>query len=345
MSANTYLLDAMTRRQIMLQRFSAGQVADLDDIFTALANDLAAVISRETSSPLQVLRAQRLMVYANEAIGNTVTTMRSQVVGQLELLAQDEVDFTLEALRPTINLELDLPPANLVIAAVSDAQTTIVTGDIVRRLGVEDMFREFDEKKSREIGGIIRSGIISGRTTDELARDVSRTVTTRTKRQAATIVRTSVNAVATSARQATLTQNADVLTGVKWVSTLDGRTSMLCMGRDQKIYPVDSGPRPPAHWACRSTVVPEVDHRFTVPGFEGARQSKDGPVDARTTYNSWLKRQSKGFQDEVLGDTKAKLFRSGGLHLDKFTDDVGITYNIDQLRQLHPLAFERAGID
>lgn len=178
----------------------------------------------------------------------------------------------------------------------------------------------------------------------EISRDIARKMDTAITRQIGAIVRTTTNAVATSARQSTLSANADVLTGVKWVSTLDGRTSDVCMGRDQKEYPLDSGPRPPAHFNCRSTVVPIVDPRFTVPIKGGTRASADGPVDARTTYNSWLGRQSAGFQDEVLGETRAKLFREGGLHVSKFTNDAGITYNLDQLRQLEPLAFERAGL-
>ena len=166
----------------------------------------------------------------------------------------------------------------------------------------------------------------------------------RTKRQAETIVRTTINHMASTARDMTIKENADLIKEVRWISTLDGRTSTVCAGRDQRVYPIDKGPRPPAHYGCRSTVIPIVNSRYTIPGIKGERASMDGPVDAKTTYNSWLKRQPVEFQDEVLGATRAKLFRDGGLHLSKFTDERGITYTLEQLKRLYPIETQRAGI-
>ena len=50
------------------------------------------------------------------------------------------------------------------------------------------------------------------------------------------------------------------------------------------------------------------------------RSSLDGGAPAGQTYQQWLKRQPKEFQDDVLGPTKAALFRDGELSLDKFVD-------------------------
>ena len=47
-----------------------------------------------------------------------------------------------------------------------------------------------------------------------------------------------------------------MIKGVAWVSTLDGRTSPICQARDGIVFPVSSGPRPPAHPNCRSTTAP-----------------------------------------------------------------------------------------
>ena len=70
----------------------------------------------------------------------------------------------------------------------------------------------------------------------------------------------------------------------------------------------------------------------------------DGPVDSRTTYNSWLKRQPAEFQDEVLGQSGAHFFSPWGLSLSKFTDDSGKLYDLDTLKRMEPLAFEKAKI-
>lgn len=57
-----------------------------------------------------------------------------------------------------------------------------------------------------------------------------------------------------------------------------------------------------------------------------------GLTPSNVTYQDWIKRQPAKFQDEVLGPTRARLFRDGGVSLDKFVDASGRQYNLDQLR-------------
>jgi len=57
-----------------------------------------------------------------------------------------------------------------------------------------------------------------------------------------------------------------------------------------------------------------------------------GSTPSNVTYQDWIKRQPAKFQDEVLGPTRARLFREGGVPLDKFVDASGKQYNLDQLR-------------
>ncbi len=71
-----------------------------------------------------------------------------------------------------------------------------------------------------------------------------------------------------------------------------------------------------------------------------------GPIPATGTYQTWLSKQSKAFQDEILGDTKAKLFRDGGLKLDKFVDlSTGREFTLTELASKHAEAFRAAGLD
>lgn len=55
-----------------------------------------------------------------------------------------------------------------------------------------------------------------------------------------------------------------------------------------------------------------------------------GQVSARTTYDDWLRKQPKSFQVEVLGPSRAKLFRDG-LKLDKFIDRDGGELSLAEL--------------
>jgi hypothetical protein len=69
-----------------------------------------------------------------------------------------------------------------------------------------------------------------------------------------------------------------------------------------------------------------------------------GTVPATESYQKFLKKQPVGFQRDVLGKTKAELFRKGGLTVDKFTDPRGRTFTIKDLRRDHPEAFIKAGL-
>ena len=69
-----------------------------------------------------------------------------------------------------------------------------------------------------------------------------------------------------------------------------------------------------------------------------------GRVPASTTYDEFLRRQPAAFQDDVLGKTRGALFRKGGLKQDQFVDFSGNTLTLQQLRALHPGAFNRAGV-
>lgn len=64
-----------------------------------------------------------------------------------------------------------------------------------------------------------------------------------------------------------------------------------------------------------------------------------GQVPSVTTYDKWLRTQSKQFQEDVLGVKKAQLYRSGKLKLDEFVDHSGRELTLDELAKLHPEAF------
>lgn len=70
-----------------------------------------------------------------------------------------------------------------------------------------------------------------------------------------------------------------------------------------------------------------------------------GSTPAKTTYQQWLGGQSAGFQNEILGPTRGKLFRKGGLKLDKFVELDGTELTLAQLATRNTDAFLRAGLD
>jgi hypothetical protein len=132
--------------------------------------------------------------------------------------------------------------------------------------------------------------------------------------------------------------------------------------------------RPPAHPSCRSLMTAVIggetvgERPFVRDTRTGKRRQLDfrkearrtgrdvkeirkewvdknvGRIPAKTTYNQWMSRQPRAFQEEVLGKTKARLFREGGLKLDKFVDRKGAELNLAELAALEPDAFVKAGL-
>lgn len=77
---------------------------------------------------------------------------------------------------------------------------------------------------------------------------------------------------------------------------------------------------------------------------QGQMRKLTSVIPGNETYQTWLMRQPKDFQVDVLGKTRAMLFRQGGLTLDKFVDTSGRNYNIKELAQKYHDAFAKAGL-
>lgn len=173
----------------------------------------------------------------------------------------------------------------------------------------------------------VKQGIIQGQTNKEIINRVTGTQSSsgvygRMKNSVDTQVRTLTNNTVTQVREQTYEENRSRIKGVEWLATLDGRTSLICAGLDGQIFPINSGPRPPAHFNCRSTTVP-VLKGFSEFGLKNppasTRASLDGQVSADVKYPEWLKGQPKDIQLQVLGPTRRKLWLDGEIKIEKFT--------------------------
>ena len=71
------------------------------------------------------------------------------------------------------------------------------------------------------------------------------------------------------------------------------------------------------------------------------RASKDGPVAADITFDKWLKGQDVATQKDILGATRQKLFASGELRIDRFTDRAGVVYDLPELKKRNEAAFKK----
>ena len=66
------------------------------------------------------------------------------------------------------------------------------------------------------------------------------------------------------------------------------------------------------------------------------------------TYYSWMKTQPAKVQDSIIGPTRGKLLRNGGISAERFAKlQIGKDFTpltLKDMRKLDPIAFEKAGL-
>jgi hypothetical protein len=211
----------------------------------------------------------------------------------------------------------------------------------------------------------IRQGLASAETNQKI---ISRIVGSngvgglmgQARYQVSALVQSSVQAVANDARRETFRKNSDIIEGLRQVSTLDSHTSEICIaygtdGADHRGGCWDFEGKPilgtrlpynggtPRHFGCRSVEVPILktfkDLGVNIPeGPVGTRASDEGQISRNTTFDEFLKRKGQAYQDEVLGEGKADLWRAGKITLRDLVSGDGKPLTLTQLRQ-------KAGLD
>lgn len=348
MAVNDELLDRLTRHQIGLQRLSTATVRK---VLAALRRSDSRIVQRlldDDISQLSRTRLERILNDLRRVIDSAYLDATGALQIDLEKLAVYEGEFQTDLFKRVIPVKLETvaPGAEQIVAAVNSRP---FQGKLLK-----EVYKELPSSAFRQVRDTIRAGFIEGRTTDQIVRDLRGTaaqgykdgILAKTKRDVESVVRTAVNHTANTARDYTYAANDDLIKGVRWNATLDSRTSLVCAGRDGKIYPVDSGPRPPAHFNCRSSTSP-VLKSWRELGFDAdelpasTRASMNGQVPADTDFDGWLRKQPRDVQNDVLGDKKADLFRAG-LKVERFTDRKGAELTLDQLRQREKDIWEKA---
>ena len=341
------MIDQTIRHHIFLQRYSSAEIKKLAPPLKRIAAKTKRLM-RENAGALDANESQRLqslLADIDATINAEMQTIGDKIGAIVRPLAENELEFYQSALtQQSTVLPVGLP-ANSAQIVASNATMRLVSGSVVKTETIDSVIDTLKSSSTTAIRrAILEDGLLAGALPGEIISNVTAIAGQKTRTNAEAVVRTVVNAVSSEAQQQVAQANANLLEGMKWLSTLDGRTSPVCRARDGKIYPVGSPVTPPAHYRCRSVMVMVLKKEYRVAGIEKTRSSETGYVSDKTTYQSWLRQQPAPVQRDILGDTRYKLFKKGGIELDKFVDSSGIEYTIDQLRATNALAFMKAGV-
>lgn len=355
MATAELLIQSATRNAVMLERLKSGEVEKIDPFLRRIDKDLRDRLSRDTLTDYSRARLEQMLKSIDAMLAKIHGEFTSQLLLDLFDIGAYEAEFEARSLSQVlVNITAAVPGVQAVQAAVK-AQPLSVTGPDGGKL-LDTFVADWTRAERNRVIGAIRMGYVQGETNQQIINRIRGTKALKysdgllaiTRRNAEAVVRTGIQHVANVARMETWKTNSDVVTGYRWVSTLDGRTSAQCKSLDGRVFKMGRGPVPPAHIRCRSTTAAELDARYAFLDEGATRASKDGYVDAEQTYYSWLKGQPQEFQNIALGPERAKLFREGGLSAERFAelqlDRQFKPLTLEQMKALEPEAFRRAGI-
>ncbi len=335
----------------VLNRADARLFADLTDALERL--DAASFTVERLDSMLASVRAMNKEAF--DQVGRELNEVLKAFTGY-------EVKYQHELLITAMPVQVSVATVS-VEAVYSAALSRPFQGVLLR-----EVWKDLGANRLRQVRQTIAQGFVEGKTTDAIIRELRGTkakgfqdgLVNKSRRDVEAVVRTALGHHAGFVADRTTEANLDLIKAVRWESTLDGRTSEACRARDGKLYTPDThkpmghslpwGQGPSRyHWGCRShqsyvtkswrELGIDIDE---VP--EGTRASATGQVPASTTYYEWLMKQPASVQDDVLGPTRGRLMRDGGLKADQLTDDKGKTLTLAQLRERDAEAFKRAGL-
>lgn len=335
------LADVAVARQIDLLRFDASVRARV----IALLGDLEREIVRRLSE------GGELTTFARERLNQQLADIRGVVDGyysrisaasaaELQGLAQGEAEWLLTATNRAVGVDIaSAMPAAAQLARLAD--DTMVQGAVMR-----DWWARQSQDTAFRFATEIRMGVGTGETNSKIVARVRRALDV-SRQHAEALTRTAVQQVASAARQDTLQANADIVAGQQQVSTLDSRTTDICMAYSGGVWDLEGKPirgtklpfngGPPRHWNCRSTLIPVLkSFRELGADFDDmparSRASMDGQVAGDLSFADWLKSKPPGFADDMLGKGRADLWRAGTITLQQLLDQSGRPLSLEQLR-------------
>jgi len=354
------LIEIATRHISHNERLKSHNVKEYAQFFEEMKN---SVTNQLANKDLTKFSRDRLLALEKN-IASDLKEINSEAYKTLKSQARDlakyESRFEAKALNDVMEHSFNLPSTSQLNSAIFKTPLTGIEGPMKGKL-LEGVVRDWSDRTVDRVNNVITAGYYQGKTTAAIVREVVGTganftggTLAQVKRDTEGLVRTSLQHAANQARQETWDQNSDIVKGVRIFATLDAKTSTICRSLDGQVFPLEEGPRPPFHINCRTTTVAALDSRFKVLDEDATRSARDPStgevykVDSDQSYYSWLKGQPANVQDSILGPSRGKLLRDGGLTSKRFAE-LQLSKNfkpmtLAEMKAIEPIAFEKAGL-
>lgn len=325
------MIDAYTAHQIDLVRLAAGEAKKADAFLIDLIDYLNARLAREGETIRNKKRLTELLADVKARQAALLTGYMTDVLADMPEIVAQELEFNAETVSAVVQ---DYAPAVPTVeqAIVAVTRNPLLIGYQGGAIDWQELTNGWIPDETKRVADRITAGFYTGEPTTQIARAISGTkaagykdgLLNVTRANAQAIAKTAINHMATQTRAAFNEANSDLIVGEEVVATLDSRTSAYCRAADGKVYLYKDGPfpRPPYHFACRTTLSPVLSEEFDFTRAGRTRPAvADGQarqVSASTTYYEWLKRQPAHVIDSALGKKQGLVFRNAGLSAEEF---------------------------
>ena len=322
------MINDLTRHSLWLSRYYNGIFKEIEPELKKMRDEISQQIL--SSTPYQSERLSILLREINAIIDRTTERINPSLFDDF---AEYEQSWTLKLLDKStvasVVIGTGIAPEQLK-ALISDTPMTL---EGKKPMTIEELVAYFNESAKKQIKEEITRGLVEGKTTDVIAKEILQFTKDRTFQQAKATVLTIANHVGNVAMRSVFEEHEELFKGEIWHTVLDGRATETCIDLSGKIFKVGQGRYPPAHFRCRSKRLPILKDKYMLDIPDRTQSSQYGQVPADWTYNDWLKHQSVTVQNEILGDARANAYRKSGESINKFIDD-GRFYTLKELREI-----------
>ena len=320
------IADNILTHQIHLARLEAGDRKRVLALINKMRAELNAKLNSQTLTELGKQDVNRLLKQANETIEGYYQ-QAAQIVDMPEL-AINTAKATGQAIEAGIMTAVSMPTDKYLLSLAGNV--------LIEGAPSAAWWAKQSADMQFKFSGAVRQGLIAAETNQQIVRRVTDAIEV-SRRNAAALVQTSVAAVASDARMAVYKENADVIAALEHLSTLDSKTTPVCVARDGLRWTTDLVPighsvpfaNTPIHWSCRSVITVRTRMADEL-GLSGARATAGGPFVG--DFDSFLKSKGEAFQNKIFGPTRAAMWREGKISRANLLDMRGRELTIDQLK-------------
>ena len=352
------IFDSIVQHQAYLHRLSSSEISNLLAQFNSLSNEMLSLLrdllDELSDSEKTALMAGQYTAPALKEIRSTIQTWQSSLLNVLPevfnasatALAVHEVVYQ----AAVIGEKIKEPSAKTLYSKIRKKP---MSGGVL----LDHLFSKIADDTRVKVEQVIRDGLSSGQTNQQIIQRIKGRkslnyqdgLLNQSRNQISTMVRTARSHVSNVALDETYA--ALGVEYVKFIATLDSRTSKICMGQSDKVFRKDEPhPVPPLHPNCRSILIPVSDESGKTIGKRPFSNKVNGEgeigvIDSNTTFKGWFDKQSEDFQKTWLGASRYKLFKEGKYSLDKFVDPLtGQPFTLAELKKLDRKTFKDLGL-